>query len=152
MYQYFLAPIIGYLIGATPFAYIIVRIKSKEKAEEIRKGLITTQKTIDLIGPAAGLIKGALDITKGFLSAFLVGYVFFPNVLNFYLIITLASLGAVIGHCWQICIPVPLSLLPASSRGNCWRSRCGAFQVRFAYLLSVEEVPVRSFSAFLVEI
>ncbi|MBD3190395.1 MAG: hypothetical protein GF308_07110 [Candidatus Heimdallarchaeota archaeon] len=102
LYQYFLSPIIGYFIGSIPFAWILVKLFTKENNQFEDSDIITTQKTIDLAGPIAGLLKGALDITKGFLAAFLIRFVIFPNFTDNFLLTVMAGLGAIIGHSWQI--------------------------------------------------
>jgi glycerol-3-phosphate acyltransferase PlsY len=102
MYQYFLSPIIGYLIGSIPFAWILVKLFAKESLEKDPTGIITTQKTIDQAGPAIGLVKGLLDFTKGTLTVVLIRYAFFSQHEQVLLLVALGAIGAVIGHSWQV--------------------------------------------------
>ncbi|MEA2070169.1 MAG: glycerol-3-phosphate acyltransferase [Asgard group archaeon] len=104
MYQYFIAPLFGYLLGSIPSAWIVVKLFTKKDIREEEQKIITTQQTLDLAGPVAGGIKGLLDLLKGFLSVFFIRYVIFPSFEDVILVTTLAGLGAILGHSWQIWI------------------------------------------------
>ncbi|NHJ85903.1 MAG: glycerol-3-phosphate acyltransferase [Asgard group archaeon] len=106
MYQYFLAPIIGYLLGSLPFAWIIVKFRTGKDVRQEGSGSVSSRNTIRSAGYFWATITSFLDITKGFLAVF---------ITRFYLASTtamgssdlsilctaLAGIGAYAGHLWM---------------------------------------------------
>ncbi|MBD3191875.1 MAG: hypothetical protein GF308_14605 [Candidatus Heimdallarchaeota archaeon] len=101
IYQYFLAPIIGFLFGSIPFAWIIVKIRTGKDVRELGSGSVSTRNTVRTAGWGWAVLTGTLDITKGFLSVFLMRFVFFPNHPQIDLLVALSGMAAFAGHCWM---------------------------------------------------
>ena len=68
MYQYFLAPIIGYLLGSIPFAWLIVKIVTGKDVREEGAGSVSTRNTVRTAGYPWAILTGILDNGKGFLA------------------------------------------------------------------------------------
>ncbi|MCE7744063.1 MAG: glycerol-3-phosphate acyltransferase [Candidatus Heimdallarchaeota archaeon] len=106
MYQYFIAPIIGYLLGSIPFAWIIVKLVTGKDVREEGSRSVSTRNTVRTAGYFWAILTAALDITKGFLAAFLVRFYLtqLPVALTPDLSIfctALAGIGAFAGHLWM---------------------------------------------------
>ena len=71
MYQYFVALIIGFLLGSLPFAWIIVKITTGKDVRDEGSGSVSTRNTIRTAGYLWAILTATLDVTKGFLAAFL---------------------------------------------------------------------------------
>ncbi len=107
MYQYFIAPLIGYFFGALPFAWIIVKLTTGQDIRDSGSGSVSTRNTVRTAGWSWAVLTGVLDITKGFLGVFLVKFVIFssdaypafPEFLD--LLAALAGIAAFAGHCWM---------------------------------------------------
>ncbi|MHA1441660.1 MAG: glycerol-3-phosphate acyltransferase [Candidatus Heimdallarchaeota archaeon] len=107
MYQYFLAPIIGYLLGSIPFAWIIVKIATGKDIREEGAGSVSTRNTVRTAGYPWALLTGILDWGKGFLAVFLTRFYLAPAEAmgsdDLSLLCTaLAGIGAFVGHLWMI--------------------------------------------------
>ncbi|HUU77243.1 MAG TPA: glycerol-3-phosphate acyltransferase [candidate division Zixibacteria bacterium] len=107
MYQYFLAPIIGYLLGSIPFAWIIVKIAAGKDVREEGAGSVSTRNTIRTAGYSWAILTGILDIGKGFLAVFITRFYLAPSVAMgsddlSILCAAFAGIGAFVGHLWMI--------------------------------------------------
>ncbi len=58
----------AYLLGAIPFAYIVSRLFSGADIRKLGDGNVGAKNTFHSVGPLAGVIVGAADITKGMLA------------------------------------------------------------------------------------
>ncbi|NHJ32733.1 MAG: glycerol-3-phosphate acyltransferase, partial [Asgard group archaeon] len=65
MYQYFIAPIIGYLLGSIPFAWIIVKLVTGKDVREEGSRSVSGRNTVRTAGYFWAMLTGSLDITKG---------------------------------------------------------------------------------------
>jgi len=106
MYQYFIAPIIGYFLGSLPFAWIIVRLVAGKDVREEGSGSVSTRNTIRTVGYFWALLVGTLDVTKGFLAVFITRFFLAPTSAMgtddlFILCVALAGIGAFAGHLWM---------------------------------------------------
>jgi glycerol-3-phosphate acyltransferase PlsY len=109
MYQYFIAPIIGYLFGSLPFAWIIVKLTTGKDVRSEGSGSVSTRNTIRLAGYGWAIVTGALDITKGFLAAFVTRFYLAAestftatNAVDLSVFCAaLAAVGAFAGHLWM---------------------------------------------------
>ena len=79
MYQYFLAPLIGYLFGSIPFAWIIVKLTTGQDVRDSGSGSVSTRNTVRTAGWSWAILTGTLDVTKGFFGVFLVRFFILHN-------------------------------------------------------------------------
>ncbi len=70
----YLILLIDYLIGAIPFGYLIVKLKTGEDVRGSGSGNIGATNVLRTTGRAAGVLTLALDIVKGFAATWLMGY------------------------------------------------------------------------------
>ncbi|MFW9924763.1 MAG: glycerol-3-phosphate acyltransferase [Candidatus Thorarchaeota archaeon] len=106
MYQYFLAPIIGYLLGSLPFAWIIVKFRTGKDVRQEGSGSISSRNTIRTAGYYWAMLTSFLDITKGFLAVFITRFYLAStaamNSSDLSILCTaLAGVGAFAGHLWM---------------------------------------------------
>jgi glycerol-3-phosphate acyltransferase PlsY len=108
MYQYFIAPIIGYLLGSIPFAWLIVKLVTGKDVREEGSGSASTRNTVRTAGYFWAILTASLDVSKGFLAAFLVRFYLTQlpaiNALSDDMAIfctALAGIGAFAGHLWM---------------------------------------------------
>ncbi|NHJ49720.1 MAG: glycerol-3-phosphate acyltransferase [Asgard group archaeon] len=106
MYQYFIAPIIGFLLGSIPFSWLIVKIVTGKDVREEGSGSVSTRNTVRTAGYFWAILTAALDVTKGFLSAFLIRFYLASTTAMgsddlSILCAALAGIGAFAGHLWM---------------------------------------------------
>ena len=65
---------LAYVIGAIPFGYLIVRLRTGRDVREFGSGNIGATNVLRTSGRSAGVITLALDIVKGFAAVWLVAY------------------------------------------------------------------------------
>lgn len=70
----YLILLIDYLIGAIPFGYLIVKLKTGQDVRGSGSGNIGATNVLRTTGRAAGVLTLLLDITKGFIATWLMGY------------------------------------------------------------------------------
>lgn len=68
-----LALLAAYLIGAIPFGYLLVRLKSGQDVREFGSGNIGATNVLRNFGRAAGVLTLVLDMLKGLLAVWLAG-------------------------------------------------------------------------------
>jgi glycerol-3-phosphate acyltransferase PlsY len=93
----FFYPILGYLLGSLPFALWITRLVKGTDIRNAGSGHVTTTNTIRQAGWLPGITVGLLDISKGFIPAYLALNVGLPD----WLVAITAGL-TVAGHCWPV--------------------------------------------------
>ncbi|NHJ49015.1 MAG: glycerol-3-phosphate acyltransferase [Asgard group archaeon] len=106
MYQYFIAPIIGYLLGSIPFSWFIVKISTGKDVREEGSKSVSTRNTIRTAGYFWAMLTGSLDISKGFLAVFITRFYLAPTAAMgsidlSILCVALAGIGAFAGHLWM---------------------------------------------------
>ena len=96
-FQIIAAIIIGYILGAIPFAYIIARLKKGVDIRDIGGGNVGALNTYRQIGPVYGLGVLAADIGKGALAVLIAGWLglSLPWV-------SAAGFAAILGHNWPV--------------------------------------------------
>ncbi|MHA1125935.1 MAG: glycerol-3-phosphate acyltransferase [Candidatus Heimdallarchaeota archaeon] len=107
MYQYFLAPIIGYLLGSIPFAWIIVKIVTGKDIREEGAGSVSSRNTARVAGNPWAILTAIFDWGKGFLAVFLTRFYLAPpeamGSIDLSILCTaIAGIGAFIGHLWMV--------------------------------------------------
>jgi len=106
MYQYFVAPIIGYLLGSIPFAWLIVKLVTGKDVRKEGSRSVSTRNTARTAGYFWATLTATLDVTKGFLAAFIVRFYIAPESATFtsdlsIFCAALAGIGAFAGHLWM---------------------------------------------------
>lgn len=94
---YFLFPLLGYLSGSLPFSIWVTRWVKHVDVRDAGSGHATTTNTIRQAGFGWGVLVAILDVTKGFIPAFLA-----LKYTNNTWIVALTAAFAVAGHCWPI--------------------------------------------------
>ncbi|MEX2160441.1 MAG: glycerol-3-phosphate acyltransferase [Anaerolineales bacterium] len=89
---------LGYLLGALPFGYILVRIRTGKDIRDVHSGRTGGTNAMRAAGKRVGILTGILDILKGYLAVVLAGWLFPGNVW----IAVLAPLAAVVGHNYSV--------------------------------------------------
>ncbi|MHA1557828.1 MAG: glycerol-3-phosphate acyltransferase [Candidatus Heimdallarchaeota archaeon] len=106
MYQYFIAPIIGFLFGSIPFSWLVVKIATGKDVREEGSGSVSARNSARAAGYFWAILASVLDITKGFLAVFITRFYLAPSVtigsvdLSI-LCAALAGIGAFAGHLWM---------------------------------------------------
>lgn len=83
----------AYLVGAIPFAYIVTRWVAGADIRQLGDGNVGAKNTFHSVGPLAGVIVGAADITKGMLAVELARMFSGSEALAM-----VAGMAAVMGH------------------------------------------------------
>jgi len=94
---YFIFPLLGYLSGSLPFSIWVTRYAKNVDVRNAGSGHATTTNTIRQAGFGWGVLVAILDITKGFLPAFLA-----LKYTNNVWVVALTAALAVAGHCWPL--------------------------------------------------
>ena len=92
-----IAVIIGYLLGAIPFGYLIVKIKTGKDIRTVESGRTGGTNAVRAAGFLAGLLTAILDILKGAVAVW-VAQAINPN----HVISVIAPIGAILGHNYSI--------------------------------------------------
>jgi len=108
MYQYFIAPLIGYFFGSIPMAWFIIKLTTGKDPRDEGSSSVSTRNTARTAGYHWAILTASLDVIKGFLGTFLTLFYIFPEstftvgeYYNGFLLISLVGLGAFAGHCWM---------------------------------------------------
>jgi glycerol-3-phosphate acyltransferase PlsY len=99
MNPYFITAAVGYLLGSTPFGYLLVRIFKGEDVRTSGSGNIGAT-NVARKSPALGVATLVLDAAKG-LAAVLVARVLFSGP-HQQLLMTTAAFFAVLGHLFPV--------------------------------------------------
>ncbi len=92
-----IAVVIGYLLGAIPFAYLAGRLVKGVDIRQTGGGNVGALNTIREVGKIPGLVVLVADIGKGSLAVLVAGWLGLPLPWIF-----AAGLAAVIGHNWPV--------------------------------------------------
>jgi len=90
-------PLLGYLLGSIPNALWVTRLVKGIDVRDGGSGHVTTTNTIRQAGWLPGVLVLVLDISKGFLPAYLVYRADSPDWLT-----ALTAALTVVGHCWPV--------------------------------------------------
>ncbi len=90
------AIVIGYLLGAVPFAYIIARLKKGIDIRRVGSGNVGALNVYRQVGPPFGLAVLAADLVKGVLAMFVARWLGLSLIW-----ICVAGFAAVVGHNWS---------------------------------------------------
>lgn len=96
---YVLAALFGYLVGAIPFGYLVVKWLKGNDIRTVGSGRTGGTNAVRAAGPVAGLLTGAGDIAKGVIAVWGAGWLAaqldlrMPEIAQ-----ALAGVMAVIGH------------------------------------------------------
>ena len=106
IWPFIVSPIIGWLIGSFPTAYIVSKSVAGIDPRNFGSGSVSTRNTIRAAGLFPwGAITFSVDVIKGALAAAIVEYLIAPLsddpliFTEFYVII--CAVAAVVGHCWM---------------------------------------------------
>ena len=107
IWPFFVAPLIGLLLGSFPTAYIVVKLVAGVDPREFGSGSVSTRNTIRAAGLWPwGALTFSVDVIKGMIAAAIVEYLIAPlsgepgTYTQFYVII--CAIAAVAGHCWPV--------------------------------------------------
>jgi len=95
-----LAVAIAYLLGAIPFGYIIVRLKTGGDIRAAGSGNIGATNVLRTTGRAAGIITLLLDFAKGYLAVWLASRLTGSD----WLWMSLAAVAVLLGHAYPVFI------------------------------------------------
>lgn len=95
--QFFLFPLLGYLLGSLPFSIWVTRHVKGVDVRDAGSGHATTTNTIRQAGFGWGGLVFVLDLGKGFLPTWLAHASGAPVW-----VVALTASCAVIGHCWPV--------------------------------------------------
>jgi glycerol-3-phosphate acyltransferase PlsY len=96
---YLLAVLFGYLVGAIPFGYLVVKLFKGIDIRRVGSGRTGGTNAIRAAGPIAGLLTGAGDIAKGTIAVWGAGWLGTQlNLSSPAAAQVLAGLMAVVGH------------------------------------------------------
>ncbi len=89
---------VAYLIGAIPFGYVLVRVKTGRDVREMGSGNIGATNVLRTAGRAAGVVTLLLDIAKGALAVWMAGRVLGSDPLW----MSAAALAVMAGHAFPV--------------------------------------------------
>ncbi|HEY1336811.1 MAG TPA: glycerol-3-phosphate 1-O-acyltransferase PlsY [Bryobacteraceae bacterium] len=93
-----LAVAIAYLLGAIPFGYLLVRLKTGEDVRASGSGNIGATNVLRTTGRAAGIATLLLDIAKGYLAVWIAGRLTEHSTVA----MSLAAVAAMLGHAYPV--------------------------------------------------
>lgn len=88
----------AYLIGAIPFGYLLVRLRSGKDVRSMGSGNIGATNVLRTTGRALGVLTLVLDIAKGAFAVHLADYVMHGSM--FWM--TMAALAVIAGHAFPV--------------------------------------------------
>ncbi|HUT81896.1 MAG TPA: glycerol-3-phosphate acyltransferase [Candidatus Bathyarchaeia archaeon] len=106
LWPFFVAPIMGWLIGGFPTAYIVCKLVANIDPRKFGSGSVSTRNTIRAVGLWPwGALTYSVDAVKGMFAVAIVEYLIAPLtdtpiILTEYLVI-LTALASIVGHCWM---------------------------------------------------
>ena len=96
---YIISALIGYLLGAIPFGVIAARLRSGRDPRASGSGHTGGMNTLRSAGRVAFAITGTGDVAKGLAAVWIVRALGYADAAA-----VVASVAAVVGHCWSIYI------------------------------------------------
>ncbi len=125
-------PLFGYFLGSLPFAIWITRLTKGVDVRDAGSKHATTTNTIRQAGWLSGVLVMALDISKGFVPAYLASRLGLPSWG-----IALTAALAVAGHCWPVFAQFRGGMGLATAGGAFLAISPLGFAITFATLLAV---------------
>ncbi|MHA1212388.1 MAG: glycerol-3-phosphate acyltransferase [Candidatus Heimdallarchaeota archaeon] len=102
VWQFFVAPLIGFALGGFPTSYIICKLVAGVDPREFGSGSVSTRNVIRATKFFPwGALNGITDTIKGAAACAIVEFTFGYNHPNLDYIVVLTALAAVAGHCWM---------------------------------------------------
>ncbi|MHA1557715.1 MAG: glycerol-3-phosphate acyltransferase [Candidatus Heimdallarchaeota archaeon] len=102
IWQFFVAPIIGLLLGGFPTSFIVCKLVKGIDPREFGSGSVSTRNAIRAAGFWPwGMMVGATDLVKGAVACAIVEYALARNHPYLDYLVVLTALAAVAGHCWM---------------------------------------------------
>jgi glycerol-3-phosphate acyltransferase PlsY len=98
---FFVAALVGYLIGAIPFGYIIARIYGIRDIRLVGSGNVGAANVWRSAGPSAGILVLIFDIGKGVAAVLVASFMPATDTVIEYLKLT-AGFAAVMGHVFPV--------------------------------------------------
>ncbi len=93
-----LAAAIAYVLGASPFGYLLVKLSTGADVRTGGSGNIGATNVLRTTGRAAGIGTLLLDIGKGYLAVWIAGYLSDRNVMT----MCVATLAVMAGHAYPV--------------------------------------------------
>jgi glycerol-3-phosphate acyltransferase PlsY len=90
-----LMPLLGYLLGCIPTAYVAGRVSRGSDIRQLGDGNMGAQNAFRQLGPAVGIAVGLMDAAKGALAVLLAQALGMPGS-----VVLVTGAAAVIGHNW----------------------------------------------------
>lgn len=114
MYEFLALPL-AYILGSFPSSVIVARLffNDKKFQEEIQNGHLGTSSLKKRYGLISGILVGALDFLKGFMSIFIADKLGGDDI-----ILVLSGVLAIIGHNWSCFLKLKGGKGAACSYGN----------------------------------
>ena len=97
IYLYILVAVQSYLIGCTPFGYLIHRIRTGEDIRNYGSGKIGTSNVFRTSGGVIGLLVLCLDASKGIAVIYICRQLFIDESM-----LVISTLLALVGHNWPV--------------------------------------------------
>lgn len=101
IWQFFVAPIIGLLIGGFPTSFIVCKLTKGIDPRKFGSGSVSTRNAMRAAGFWWGMLVGATDLIKGATACAIVEYLLARNHPHLDYLVVLTALAAVAGHCWM---------------------------------------------------
>jgi glycerol-3-phosphate acyltransferase PlsY len=92
-----IAVVVGYLLGAIPFAYIAGRLKKRVDIRQVGGGNVGALNTLREIGLLAGITVLIADVAKGSLAVLIAIWLNLPLIW-----VLIVGFTAVVGHNWPV--------------------------------------------------
>lgn len=93
-----IAVVAAYLLGAIPFGYLLVKLKTGRDVRAFGSGNIGATNVLRTTGRAAGIITLLLDIAKGYFAVWLAGWLTAHSALW----MSAAALAVMLGHAYPV--------------------------------------------------
>jgi glycerol-3-phosphate acyltransferase PlsY len=102
IWPFIVSPILGFLIGGIPTAFIVTKLVTGIDPREFGSGSVSTRNTIRAAGllPWGAIVYG-VDVSKGMLAVAIIEYLIAPSSVYTEYYVILAAVAAVAGHCWM---------------------------------------------------
>ncbi|MHA1220867.1 MAG: glycerol-3-phosphate acyltransferase [Candidatus Heimdallarchaeota archaeon] len=106
IWPFIVSPLLGFLIGSFPTAYIVCKLVAGIDPREFGSGNVSTRNTIRAVGLWPwGAVTYSVDAIKGMVAAALVEYLIAPLADEAAILtewyVMLAAIAAIAGHCWM---------------------------------------------------
>ena len=95
--QFFIAVVVGYLIGSIPSAYLAGRLLKRQDIRRLGDGNVGAENACKELGPGIGILVAALDMSKGAVAVGLMTAAGFSEGAAL-----AAGAAAVVGHNWSM--------------------------------------------------